>query len=512
MTQTPDNTVDKKRIAKNSIFLYIRMLIVLSISFFAVRLVLEQLGVKDYGLYSLLLGFVTLFCIASQGLGTMLKRFFCYESGLGNIEKLPQIFTIGLVLTLIYSLVFLLVCETLGLWLLQNKLNIPAHSMGTAKIVFHLLLLNMVAQIFTIPFSSLIIVCEKMSFFAKISLVEAILKLISVLILILGKGMVIHYALYVSVSLLLVLVCYIFYCSKNISFCRIVAINARETWKKMASFMSWNILESSGNLGRFHGTALILNVFCDIAYNATWNVTSQICNVITQLYGNILSAATPQILKSYTAENKDAFYELICTTARYAFILLWLVCFPLLLKTELLLKIWLGNTMPPEIVVFTRYGIIFVLIDALFCSLWIAAQANGKVRRFQIEFFLFCIGTLGFLWGIMYFGGSPAMLAMGFALSNTVNLVIRLLYVIRVYHFTLRQYWKEVIYPTFLLTITTCLIGFGFDHILTDKYLNILISLLSAGLLNPAIIFLCALSAKERAWVIEKSKQFLKRS
>ena len=500
-----NRNIDKKRIAKNTLFLFIRMLIVIGVGFFTVRLVLKQLGVNHYAVYSLVFGFVGFFCIASQGMSTMLQRFICHESGLNHEDKLPQIFTAGIILTAIYAVVILIWGETVGIWLLTNKLNIASHLLAGAKNAYHLVLLSTVMQVFTIPYMAMIISYERMSFLAKISLGEATCKFIVALILIYQNGDLYTYSLYILLTSFIVFLGYAWFCHRYIPACCFKRIQTKDLWYQMASFASWNILESTGTLIRVNGLGLVLNAFCSITYNATWSVSGQIRAIMTQLYNNLLGAATPQIHKSYTYSDKYPFYNLLCSTARYAFILLWIVSFPLLFKTDLLLRIWLGNNLPPEIIPFTRYNVIFTLINGLFCSLWVAAQTNGKVIRYQIEYFLLCTATLICAWLIMKLNAPAIAIAIVFTVSNVANLLIRLLYVIKHYQFPIKMYLSKVILPAHLLVILSCSIAFCVDYVIPcTVFGDFAFICLCTILINPLLIIAFALSSDERAFLAKK--------
>lgn len=506
MTQAA-NCIDKKLIAKNTIFMYIRMIVVLGIGFFTVRLVLEQLGIQNYGVFSLVSSFIGLFCFASGGLGTMLRRFYCYETGRGNEDNLRQIFTMGMILTTVYAVLFILIVETFGMYFLVNKLNIAKNLLPAAKIVLHLSLLSSVIQIFIIPFNCLIVSYEKMSFFAQVSVIEALLKIGVVLILVCSKEKLIFYSALTVVCSLILLIINILYCRKNFVYCRFQPVNNKALFREMANFASWNILETVGNLLRKNGSGVVLNMFCGVAYNATWGIAGQIQGIIAALHHNLLGASAPQILKSYASEDRKPFYELLSSVARYAFLLLWLPCFPLLFKTDFLLHIWLGNNIPPEAVFFVRCFVAYILIDSLFGSLWVAGQANGKVIRYQLEFFILCTANLVFAYMVMKYSAKPVAIAFVYLVFNIINLLVRLRFVVVYYHYPCAMYLKKVLLPVFVLVVSSVASAFAVNIFIENKLVNIIISAFVAFILNPVLVFFIGITRKERGILIMKIKE-----
>lgn len=500
-----DHIVDKKRIAKNTLFLYIRMFVVLVVNFYAVRLLLELLGIEDYGIYNIVFGIVIMFTMLNGAMSTMVQRFLCYEMGRGNDRNIRQVFTISLLFFAVLAILIIVCAETIGLWFVNNKLNIPVNRLQDARFVYQLSIVAIIAKTFQIPYTSLTISYEKMQFFAKISFLEAGCTLFSVLLLeYIPYDRLTTYAVLQTVSSVLVLAGYFFYCTVAFPCCKGITSFSRSQLSAMSQFFSWSILGAFANICRDQGLNIVLNIFYGVTLNATWALSRKISAAIGQLVSNFQIAFNPQLLKSYTNPNKAGFIELINSSSKYSYLLLFLVVFPVLMKTEFFLRFWLVGEFPPYLDVFVKLTIMGLLVDALCGPMWIAAQADGKIAFYQICVTIIYLFSLSGSFIACKFNLPPYIVPCSVLLTNCIGLLFRMIYLRKV-GFSCKKYITETLFPVSMVTVV-CLGIWGVVRFCVDHTAFLL---LSAIVINPVIIAILGVNKKERAQLLKKFKEKL---
>lgn len=446
--------VDKKKILKNTLYLYFRMVLTVCINFYVIRLLLVCLGVEDYGLYNLLFGFVTIFALLNNALSSMTQRYICYELGRNKLENARKNFTISCILFGAGLIIFILLAETIGLWFVCNKLQIPEARFDAAKITYQMSILCFAGRIVQTPFIAIITAYERMSVFAMISIFEMLGLLVFVLCLEhLPGDKLILFTIYYTLIVFLISGFYTWYCFRNLPVCRIVLNFTRKRIGVMSSFFSWSILGASANLTRNQGLNILLNVFFSVTMNASWAISQKIGAAVNQIVGNFQLAFNPQILKSYTLPDKKEFYDLLISTSRYSFLILWLIALPLVLETEFFLDLWLGNTLPPYSVLFTRITIVVVLVHAISGPLWTAAMADGKVAQYQ--FCISCLIASSFFlsWILLAFGLPAYWVPVSMVIADVVCLMYRLIYLKYRFGLPFWGYMRFAMFPMLGVTL-----------------------------------------------------------
>ena len=373
-----------RRIAKNTVMLYIHMLLIMAVTLYTSRVVLNVLGVEDFGIYNVVGGIVVMFSFLNGAMATSTQRFLSFSLGKNDQEQVARVFSMSMTTHISIALIVLLLAETFGLWIFYRYLNIPPERMGAAQWVYQLSVLTFCISIIRVPYNAGIIAYERMSFYAYISIVEVCLKLGMVILLqYLGSDKLILYALLMALTTGIVTFIYKLYCCKTFSVCRYHYFWDKHLYKELISFSGWSLFGSAANVGVQQGINILLNVFFGVVTNAALGIANQVSSAVSQLVGNFQTAFNPALVKSYASGDYSYFVRLIFQTSRFSYFLLFIIALPLYLCMPFVLKVWL-DIVPEYTVVFCRWMLVFVLIDAVSAPLWISVQAIGKIRSYQL--------------------------------------------------------------------------------------------------------------------------------
>lgn len=375
---------NNKRIAKNTLSLYVRMLVIMAVSFFSLRLLLQELGQEDYGTYNVIGGVVVLFSFLSSALTQSTQRYLSYHLGRKDYENLRRVFSMSINVQFIISLIIIGLAETIGLWFVNSYMKFEPGMMPVVNVIYQLSILTFVIQIMTVPYQALIISHEKMSFFAYFSVLDAALRLSAVMILIfVANNKLIIYCSALVIVALIVWGCYYIYCRNQFRGCRYQFIKDKGLFKELVSFSGWNMMGGLGNVGASQGVNVIFNVYIGVLVNAAMGVANQVSAAVNSLSSNLLSAFSPQIVKTYAAGEIAEFNSLVFRASRVAFLLNFMLGFPMILCCKTILILWLTE-IPEYAVPFTQLVIASSMIDAISGPLWTAAQACGKIKTYMI--------------------------------------------------------------------------------------------------------------------------------
>ncbi|ACT91333.1 lipopolysaccharide biosynthesis protein [Dyadobacter fermentans] len=381
---TKPATQNTNRIAKNTLFLYVRMLLTMGVSFYTVRVVLETLGVVDYGLYNVVGGVVVMFSFLSSTLATASQRFFAYELGRGDHVQLQKTFSMTLSIYILVGVAIFLVAETVGLWFLNNKMNIPLGRTDSVFWVYQFSVFSFIMTMFAVPYNAAIIAHEDMKVYAYVSVVEALLKLAIVYLLVLFSSdkLKLYAVLLFGVTTATSLI-YQIYCRRKYSECRYTPYWNKKLFSEIATYSGWNLIGALASALNNQGLNIVLNMFFGPTVNAARAVAYQINTAVNQFVQNFLVASRPQITKYYAQKDITKMLHLVFQTSKFSFLLLSLISIPVLIETRFILEIWLAKV-PDHTILFTKLVLINTLIDCFSYPLMAAAQATGNIKRYQL--------------------------------------------------------------------------------------------------------------------------------
>lgn len=375
---------DNKRIAKNTMMLYIRMLLTMAVGLYTSRVILNVLGDINYGIYNVVGGVVVLFSFLNSTMAVATQRFLTFEIGRGDKEQLKRVFNASFSIHVIISIIVVVVAETIGLWFLNEKLNIPENRMEAARLVYHVSVLATILGITQVPYNALILAREKMNVFAYISILEVTLKLVLVFAISkINYDKLELYAWLIFLNNTIVLLIYRVYCIRNYKESGFCLVTDTSLYKQIGGFAGWNLIANIVLVLRTQGVNMLMNIFGGPIYNAARGIGVQVNGYVLQFVNNFTSASVPQITKLYANKNNPEMLKLVYRSSKFSYLLVIFLMIPLIVETEYVLRLWLGNY-PAYTVSFTRLTLIATLSDLLSGTLVHAALATGKVKYYQI--------------------------------------------------------------------------------------------------------------------------------
>ena len=376
----PDTSANNKRIAKNTCFLYIRMLFLMVISIYTSRVILASLGVEDYGIYNVVGGIVVISSFFRNTMAGATERFLSFCLGQGDSKVLQDTFKTAMFLHLIICLITLLLAETLGLWFLNHKLNIPLDRLLSANVVFQFSIITFIFSTISAPYNAVLISREKMGVFAYFALFEATMKLmIAYAISTDIMDRLILFAFLLMINSFLLRLLYAWYCRRHFAEVKFSMKYHPGILKKMTGYMGWSLYANLAGVFYGEGINMLLNIFFGPAVNAARGLAYQIQHAIINFTTNFQMAVNPQIVKYYAAEQMSEMYTLMKRSSRFSFYVLLLICMPVLFCTDILFSIWLIEV-PEYAIVFCRLVLVISLIDTVSNPLTTATKATGKLR------------------------------------------------------------------------------------------------------------------------------------
>ena len=439
-----------RRIAKNTVMLYIRMLLIMAVTLYTSRVVLNVLGVEDFGIYNVVGGIVVMFSFLNGAMATSTQRFLSFSLGKNDQEQVARVFSMSMTTHISIALIVLLLAETFGLWIFYRYLNIPPERMGAAQWVYQLSVLTFCISIIRVPYNAGIIAYERMSFYAYISIVEVCLKLGMVILLqYLGSDKLILYALLTTGIVTFI---YKLYCCKTFSVCRYHYFWDKHLYKELISFSGWSLFGSAANVGVQQGINILLNVFFGVVTNAALGIANQVSSAVSQLVGNFQTAFNPALVKSYASGDYSYFVRLIFQTSRFSYFLLFIIALPLYLCMPFVLKVWL-DIVPEYTVVFCRWMLVFVLIDAVSAPLWISVQAIGKIRSYQLLMSALIFLNIPLSWLLLRLGKDAEWVMQVRVGINLLTFICRIIYLQKRKVISSYLYLREVISPVVLVSV-----------------------------------------------------------
>ena len=514
MTENRNISERSKRVARNTFLLYFRMLVLMLIGLVTSRVILRALGIENYGIYNAVAGVVVMFTLISNSISQAISRFITFELGKGG-EKLRSIFNASIWVQTALSLLLIILVNTVGLWFLFNKMNIPDGRLCDAAIVLEMALLSLVVNLYSVPFNATIIAHEKMDAFAWLSILEAALKLtVAFLIWLFPADGLILYAVLMAVVAIIVRFAYALYCRRHFEEARgRLKLPEAGIFRELAGFAGWNFLGSSSFVINTQGMNLLTNVFFGVGANAARGVAAQVESMVKQFATNFITAINPQITKSYASGDRDYCFTLVTKASRYTFLILLLFAVPFAFEADYLLELWLVNV-PEHSADFVRLTIIGIMADVVFNPLLTLELAYGKIRNYYIATGIVAYLALPLSWALFRFTDAPVSSPyIVFALTYLTVGIIRLIFVHRQMNFPVRAFIRELLFRCGAVCVIALSLTYAVNSLLGGSASEVLrlICVLGTSCIAIAISsWFLVLTEGEKSFIIDRIQSLFK--
>ena len=499
-----DYKSSSKQVAKNTIFLYIRMLVLLLISLFTTRFVLSTLGASDYGIYNVVCGFVTMMSFLSGAMSNATQRFISFELGNGDDANLKKVFAQIKILHIVIAISVTIVAETIGLWFLNHKMNIPNDRMFAANCIYQFSILSTIFSVIGIPYNAMIIAHENMKVFAYIGIIEAVMKLVICFVLLFdGVDKLIIYALMLALVSCGVRIFLGYYCNRQYNESNVKLVLEKDKIREISLFAVWSLCGSVSTMANTQGINVLVNLFYGTVVNAARGISYQIDAVLRNFIVNFQTAMNPQIVKEYAIGNYTQMHRLISLGSKLSFFSMYILSIPVIINIQYILSILLVKV-PPYTANFVKLVLINSLIVTFSGALSIAAQATGKIRNYQMFNGTILLLNLPAAYILFKLHHPPYSAVFVSIIIESFLLFVRLVFLRKMIRLNVFDYVKQVLFPA-----ATCVIVTVPCYYLLSKNLQCdsLFSLCLVSALYILIgcisVFCLGLNNEQRNWVLK---------
>lgn len=500
-----------KRVAKNTLILYGRMLFILLIGLYTSRVILNTLGVDDFGVYEVVGGVVAMFSILSTSLSTAISRFITFSLGKNDLEESKKIYSTSVIIQVVLAIVIALLIELIGVWYLYNKMNLPEGRVDAAFWVLQCSIVTFGLGLVNVPFDAEIVAHEDMRIYALFSILDAILLLVIVLVLrFVSVDKLIVYGVLTVVSTVLMRFLYVFYCKRHYRECHFTPRIDKRLLKEVGAFTGWHLMGESAWIINNQGVTLLVNFFFGVAMNTARGIGTRIFGLVNKFSINFMTALTPQITKTYAEGNLKALHSLLFRGTKLSYYLMLLLAIPVLAETPIILQLWL-KMVPDNAVLFSRLSVISALIIVLGTPLVRAQLATGNLKKYQIIISACTIGVFPLTW-VAYKMGLPAEWSYHvFNLVYFIVLFVRIYLVKDLIDLPWKKFLTDVYLRVFVVSIVAAILPFLICRFQPESVWRLLEVLVVSTLSVCATVYAIGLNKEERGIVLDYVKRFLGR-
>lgn len=497
---------NSKTIAKNTLFLYFRMFLIMGVTLYTSRVVLQQLGVSDYGIYSLVGGIVAMLGFFNAAMSSATQRYLSFDIGRGDEIGLHKTFSATLTIHFLIAILALILAETLGLWYINYKMVFPEDRLYAVNIVYQFSVLTFLFSIIQVPYNALIIARERMKVYAYVSILEAILKLGIVFFLVLGNDKLILYSILTFMVAFVIRLMYQVYCRKQFKESKYRFEYDKDYYKELLAYSGWNLFGNFAAVARGQGVNMVLNLFFGTVVNAAYGIAMQVQAAVQLFINNFQMAANPQIIKLYASDDKEKMFALVFQSSKFSFFLMLILIGPLFFNMDYLLLVWLGEV-PSSTKVFCQLVLVMVLIDSLSGALMTAIQATGDIKMYQVVVGVLIFMNLPFSYILLQWYSLPSesVFIVGILIS-IISLVFRIYFAEYKVSLSSIKYVKKVIVPCLgcLILSLGCFYMIKFKEV--SSLLEMFINVSFYMIVTLITILLLGVSKQEKQWI----KQMIK--
>lgn len=489
------------------------MTFIIFVTLYTSRVVLEILGVEDYGIYNVVGGFVTMFGFLNTAMSSATQRYITFSIGKGDKEYLKKVFSNCVFTHALISIVVLVLSETIGLWFLYNKMIIPDDRVNSAFWVYQCSILSTIVLIMSVPYNADIIAHERMSAFAYISILEVIAKLAIVYVLSIGTlDKLIIYAILLLFVQCLIRYIYSSYCRKHFVESKLIFVWDSKLFKEMLSFAGWNLWGGVSNVLYTQGVNVLLNLFFGPTVNAARGVAVQVQSAVSQFANSFQVAINPQITKSYAQHDLIQMHKLVFRSSKFTFILLFVMSLPIFMETNFILTLWL-KIVPEWSVEFLRLMLCIIIIDAVANPFMVSVAATGKVKLYQSIIGGTMILIVPTAYIFLEIGGNPTTVFIVHISFCLLTFVMRLFITRPLINFKIYDYFKASILPCLYVFIPSLLCSYIFSISvkITNVGMNSILIIITSCVFALFFSYSLGLTKRERELVASKLNEVMKK-
>lgn len=506
------STVDNnKRIAKNTLLLYVRMLFLMLISLYTSRVILNALGVEDYGIYNVVGGVVAMFSMISASLNSAISRFITYELGTGDLNRLKTVFSSSVTIQIGLVIFFLLIAEIVGVWFVNYKMVIPAERIVAANWCLQLSAITFSINLVSVPYNAAVIAHEKMSAFAYISFIEALGKLLIAWFILLSPiDRLVFYAIMLAVMAIIVRYIYIYYCKRHFVECSYSFIYDHCLLKRIFGFAGWNMIGTSSAILRNQGIDILINLFFGPAVNGAKAIANQVNAAIDGFVQNFMIAMNPQITKSYANGNHQYMLDLVMKGARFSFFILLFLGLPIILNTGFILQLWL-NMVPAHTILFVQLIIVLSMCDSLSHTLVAAILAEGEIKNYMAVVGGVQMLNVPIAYIALWLGCIPEVTVVVAIAISHVCLFTRILFLKHKVNLSIREYIYKVYIVVVSVTFLAAILPVCLRGLMTEGWTSFILVTFVTFVSTVISVFFVGLRKSERQMVLVKSREVIKK-
>jgi O-antigen/teichoic acid export membrane protein len=500
-----DNSQNNKRIVKNTFFLYVRMFFVMLLALYSTRVILQAIGVLDYGIYNVVAGFVSLFAVLNNSLTTGTSRFYNYALGKSDQNEVVQVYNASLRIQILLLIVLIVVTEFIGMWYINNKMNIPIDRLSAAIIVFQYSLISLVFLALQIPYSAAVMAYERMDYYAIVSIIVAIGKLgICFLVMYTSYDKLVLYGILLTSISAINYFLYFFYCKKKFPYLRIIKVKDKGLFKSLLTFSGWSVLDPFSYIVRDQGSNMTLNLFFGPIVNAAYGIAAQVSGAVTGFSSSLSIAFRPQIIQSYSGGDYKRTKQLMLSMSKINYALQILFAIPLIFELKYILSLWLGKDYPPFTLIFSILVLMINCFNTLNEPISIIMVATGRIKKIKsISLVIICsvvpIGYLMFTLGLPPYAIYIAMFVL--TIINQISCVMIMTSEFK--GIKPMEYFKAILIPCLFFTLLALLVPFCISLILQISFVRLVLTFLLTSISTLALSYLILLSDTERNLVKE---------
>ena len=494
-----DNSQKSKRIAKNTFVLYFRMLFLMLVTLYTSRVILDALGVNDYGIYNVVGGFVSMFALISAALTSACSRFLNFEMGKGDITRQNVVFSTAVTIQWTLAIIVFILAEVIGVWYVNNVMVIPVERLTAANWCFQFSVFNFCMKLITVPYNASIIAHEKMKAFAYVSIYQGLaILVVSFIVNYEPFDRLVYYAFLLLCVQFSVRSAYQIYCRRNFVECVYRRVFDKPLLMKMLSYSVWHLVGNGASVLKTHGVNIVLNLFYGPAVNAAKGLASQVDSAVNQFVGNFMMAMNPQITQSYAKGDLKYMFQLICKGSRLSFYLIFILSLPIIVNTHYILGLWLKK-IPDYTVIFTQLTLLVMIFASLSKTLITAQNATGNVRNYQLVVGGINLLNLPISYVCLYLGGNPEIVVIVAICVEAIAFLARIFMLpFTIPEFNTISYLCEVGIRCLLVCVIAYPIPYVLHGMMSENFMSFVINVVVCFLVSIVTVLYVGCNKGER--------------